>query len=133
MAAIRIGDEISFHFGVGNLLKHVGLVAGFQSATGEPLVAHNSERFGEVKISPLREFADGRPVTIRPLRSRRDPLHLRQAISSLVGKPYDAVKYNCEHFASEALGLRPHSPQLVFWATLALLGGAAYLAAASRQ
>lgn len=133
MQNMRIGDEVSFNFGFGGLFQHVGICAGFEPISGTPLIAHNSAKFGEVKISLLSEFAHGKRISVRAHKSDRQPWHISQAITGLIGKRYDALRYNCEHFVSEALGYRAHSPQLVLWAGLGLLFGAALVAAASRR
>lgn len=133
MNDLRVGDEISCRFGFGKLFRHVGICADFHPITGEPLIAHNSRDFGGVRVSSIREFSDGNAVSVRSQKSPRRPALIQQMIFRLIGKPYDPVNYNCEHFVSEVLGYHPHSPQAAFWIGTGLIGGAALLAVASRR
>jgi len=133
MTNMRVGDEISFQFGLYNMLRHVGICVDFHPLTSEPMIAHNSERFGGVRISPLSEFAEGRAIRTRRPNSPTNRRDIGRTIAALIDRPYDVVSFNCEHFTSMLLGNRAHSPQLLFWLSVGLLGGAALLSASSKR
>lgn len=130
---MRIGDKISFFFGLGHALKHVGVCAGFHPVSGEPLVAHNSQRFGGVRMSPISEFSEGRKVKVYPQSTPRSPETIQQRIRELLGKPYNVLSFNCEHFVSEVQQGRARSPQLALWFGAVLIGGAVALVLSSRR
>lgn len=117
---MKIGDEISFHFGLLDAFRHVGVCYGFD-AMGEPLIAHNSGRFGQVRISPLKEFSEGKAVRITPSRSELSPQQVQERVEERLGKPYSLTSNNCEHFKAEVLGKERESPQLQFWGTVAVI------------
>lgn len=77
--------------------KHSGW--GFHYGTGVSgaLVAHTTPEMGK-HVGPLEEFADGKHVAIR--RPNRHPFAnfaVEQRALSDLGRPYDAIKANCEH------------------------------------
>lgn len=116
---MKIGDEISVRFGPLDAFRHVGVCYGFD-AMEEPLIAHNSGRFGKVKISPLKEFSEGKAIRVTPGRSIFGPEQLQARIDERLGKPYSLTSSNCEHFKSEVWGQKRESPQLQFWGTVAV-------------
>ena len=117
---IKIGDEISVRFGVLDVFRHDGVCYGFDEV-GEPLIAHNSGRFGKVRISPLKEFSEGKEIRITSGQPKFSPQQVQMRINERIGKPYSLTSNNCEHFKSEVLGKKRESPQLQFWGTVAVL------------
>lgn len=72
----------------------------------------------------LEAFADGCRVTAATARTRLIPEQVVARAESMLGRPYDGVRWNCDHFVAYALGNKIESPQLtvaaVSLATLAL-------------
>lgn len=132
MINAKVGDIISFPFGVLGSLKHVGVCTGFHPATGEPLIAHNSSRFGGVSIHPMSKFSEGNKVQVRSSKSTRSPQSIQAAAHRLMNKRYSALDYNCEHFVNDVLGFKVKSPQLAFWGGILILGGVACICASRR-
>jgi len=56
MTRINIGDEISVPIDPVGLFVHRGLCVDFDRLTGEPIVAHNSRRHGQVPSGGLGEL-----------------------------------------------------------------------------
>lgn len=69
----------------------------------------------------VAEFAEGRLIASTPYRG---PLSGQQVVAraeSMLGSRYALLSWNCDHFVSAALGLKPESKQLqtVAWAAAA--------------
>ncbi|MEQ8440536.1 MAG: hypothetical protein RKK11_01170 [Alphaproteobacteria bacterium] len=132
MNGVRIGDKVSTRFAAG-LLKHVGVCAGCDWESGEPLIAHNSARFGKVKVSRLSEFTDGKDMTIERPDDGPSPAAIQARVSALLDEPYSAIRYNCDHFVTDVLENNPRSPQLQWLFLAGLLAvGAIYVLSSKR-
>ena len=132
MVEIKFGDQISIGFGIFGSKLHKGVCIGFHPSSGEPIIAHNSARFGCARKDTLSVFCDGKPYRIQSRNTKRSHEQIRSAVDKQIGKPYHWQTNNCEHFVSEALGLNEGSPQLVFWSFVGL-AGLAYWATRSRS
>lgn len=113
-----MGDMIQASRGIYN---HVGIYVG-PTWDGRDVI-HNAKG-GCVELISLSEFANGAPVYRRI--AAPDDYFQQQAIveraMSLIGKKYDLIKFNCEHFATLAQTGRAASPQLAGLALLGILG-----------
>lgn len=76
------------------------------------MVIHARKGHGVIRTSQA-EFSFGRPIEkLRsPLTARKRDEILYRA-QNCIGKPYDLLAFNCEHFASWAWGEQPRSKQL---------------------
>lgn len=110
---VRPGDILARDKG---LHEHVG-VAWFDGR-----VLHNSPRHGE-HLSSWEEFAAGKPVRVRA-QGACDHGQLRTHGQAILQAPrgYHVLRNNCEHTAHYVVDGRAHSPQLVRWALIGLLG-----------
>jgi Lecithin retinol acyltransferase len=91
----------------GALWDHYGLYVG------RGRVVHNIPVRG-VEVVTLGKFARGRPLRVVAASTPGTRMQrVRRALRG-VGRAYDAVKHNCEHFISEVLWgpLASSSPQL---------------------
>lgn len=106
-------------FMIGDVLKrpgpwgtaHVGLYAGIDWA-GRDWVIHNAKD-DCVRWDLLDSFGAGNPVSVA--RSATTPYEGATIISrarSQLGRKFDLINFNCEHFVSYALGIGAGSPQL---------------------
>jgi len=77
-----------------------------------------------VSFATQDEFSKGAPVTLR--KAALNDFSHRQAIvnraTSLIGKKYDLINFNCEHFATYAQTGQAESPQLAGAVCLGLAG-----------
>lgn len=93
-------------------------------------VVHNAKGLG-VKETSLCEFADGQPYEILDWPDYSIGIARVQRARALLGRPYDLLNFNCEHFVALACGRSPTSPQLRSTIGGLLLGGILALAMAS--
>lgn len=101
---IRVWDSRGFH--------HYGVVIGL-SMFGQPVVAHNSKERGVERVR-LTEFAVGRTVEVES-RVRGDWKVQQEVVRralAYMGRGYDLLTFNCEHYASHVQTGRASSPQL---------------------
>jgi hypothetical protein len=91
---------------------HLGLFAGFDQL-GRGWVIHNAKD-ERVKWDLLEAFAAGSPVS---LVRRAVNVYEIEAIfaraQELLGRQFDLVNFNCEHFVTVALAGKAASPQLL--------------------
>jgi hypothetical protein len=86
-------------------------------------MVHNSKRGGGVCEVSLEEFSGGNPVFLN--RRAPSPEYAEAVVSraySLLGKPYNAVFHNCEHFTTWAFTGVPKSEQLQALGWIAAIG-----------
>ena len=95
---LKIGDRVVREKGIFS--KHHGIYAGFHN--GRALVAENQSGRGVQYIS-LSEFLLGNANNLTRIERFKGSEFERQniipRINALIGKPYDLVNFNCEHFA----------------------------------
>lgn len=103
------------------LIEHVGIVTD-QTIEGMPAVISNSYAHRGVREEPLSSFARGRPFRIHKKMSDLPEHEVTARARRMIGRRYDAVRFNCEHFVRVAHGRKPSSPQL--HTALALAAGA---------
>lgn len=99
---------------------HVGLYAGMDQS-GREWVIHNAKD-DCVKWDLLETFAAGNPISLggRAANFYEGAAIIARAVS-LLGRKFDLINFNCEHFVSYAPGGQAISPQLrtvVFGAAL---------------
>ena len=97
------GDVISVR--VSALIVHEGIM------TEHGRVISNSRRRGGVYEESVRAFAEGRKVRNRGALSGVNPNMVLARARSMIGRGYDPVNFNCEHFVRTCYGKSPHSPQ----------------------
>ena len=107
----------------GVFSNHHALYVGWHN--GYELVAENQRGYG-VRYIRLNDFlAEGKLVSIERFTGNE---YQRQSIvpkiNTMLGRGYDLVRYNCEHFVNEVLHGLPKSKQIE---TAAVLGGGALL------
>jgi len=92
-------------------IEHFGIVSDLEIG-GMPCIISNSRRSGQVAEEPVNVFADGKTMKIHGYPSRRTPAAVIACARSQLGKAYNLVSWNCEHFIRWAHGLKVESPQL---------------------
>ncbi len=85
---------VKWHFGV----QHDGIY------TADGTVISASARTGEVTEEDINTFADGKKVVSKGYPSTLPPETIEQNARDKLGKTYNLLKYNCQHFASECHG-----------------------------
>ncbi|MFY0696700.1 MAG: lecithin retinol acyltransferase family protein [Balneola sp.] len=109
------------------IITHVGVVTG-RRHMGRPTVIANTPRYGKVIEQTIDDFCSGMnfKVVSEPKNFFQGHKAVQRA-SQLIGKPYNALSYNCEHLITDAFSLKPESPQLQKWTALSLLVGTGLL------
>jgi hypothetical protein len=110
------------------LVQHHAIYLG-QDHLGRDLIAENIVG-NQVCITTAELFFSKNPSISRIERFQGDGIQRRAAVESalkLVGKPYDLINYNCEHFANEVQMNASLSPQLQVGLAVILI--AAFVAA----
>lgn len=118
---MKIGDQVSFRFGFAEMLTHTGVCVGFDGLSLEPEIAHNSQRFGEVRISRLSEFSEGRPCSVVTTGLQRSVPEVLRVVSGMVGRKYSLLSFNCEHFVNLVRKGRAYSSQVNTAAAIAIV------------
>ena len=116
--SLPAGTVIGVRWGA---IEHVGIVTD-QRIDGMPAVISNSYAHRGVREEPLSRFARGRPFRIHKAMSDLPGDEVAHRARRMIGRRYDAIRFNCEHFVRIAHGLKPRSPQL--HGVLALAAGA---------
>lgn len=102
------------------LYRHVGIITD-RILDGQPTVISNSSRRGMVVEESMKEFLNGGDFRIDGyFGSLPSDVVLYRARAKL-GSGYSVLGWNCEHFARDAHGLKPESPQLTVAVSLSLL------------
>ena len=112
------GTVIGVPFGV---IEHVGIVTD-RRIDGVPAVISNSYAHRGVREEPLSSFAHGRSFRVHKAMSDLPGDEVAHRARRMIGRRYDPLRFNCEHFVRIAHGLKPKSPQL--HGVLALAAGA---------
>lgn len=98
---LQIGDGVIIAKSTIGWVQHFGIYVGLDRF-GRALVAENHQGHG-VRIVPLNEFLNGGEPT-RIERFNGDYWSQQQVVrraTALVGRKYNVLTYNCEHFANE--------------------------------
>jgi hypothetical protein len=107
------GDEIIVPKSDFNIIQHHALYLGFDE-NGTDWIIHNTAGVG-VSLITADEFFGTRPH-INEIRkfngSNKARKLLVQRALSMIGKPYNFINYNCQHFASEVVTGKPISKQV---------------------
>lgn len=112
-----------------NVPRHFAIVSRQCSVDGLPIVIANS---GDTKGPAERlwtDFTQGEPYEQAYYPSNLSPWVVLNNAYSMFGSRYDLFRWNCEHFANVCHGLPATSRQVQTAALVALVGGAALLAA----
>lgn len=97
------GDVLAVR--VKGIISHEGIV----TETGR--VISNSRRLGSVQEESIRTFGMGKKIINRGRLSNLSANSVLANARARIGRLYNPITYNCEHFVRECYGLRPHSPQ----------------------
>lgn len=103
----------------GTPFLHVLLIGDAVSEDGTPMVISNSQRSGGVTEEPLSNFGDVDAVRVLGYWSERSPADVLRRARRWLGTKWHLTRWNCEHFARAAHGLKLESPQLKVGSTLA--------------
>lgn len=90
-------------------IRHHGLkvtIPGYKA-----FVYSNAPGFGVTRQS-VAEFAGGRVVTSSPAITQLNPSQVVARAERLLGRRYDLLSWNCDHFVASALGRKSESVQL---------------------
>jgi hypothetical protein len=98
---------------------YIGLILGF---AGYWVIENHKEK--GVQYSLFEDYASGQPVRLvaRSARTRAEQEAIIQRAEQMIGTPYHAVFFNCEHLANFAQTGTASSPQLQRYMAGALLG-----------
>jgi hypothetical protein len=91
--------------------EHYGIVSDRRIGHA-PMVLNGSAQRGFVSEDPWEEFAAGCPVILHGYPSALPPEIVIARGRSQLGRPWDALTFNCEHFVCFAHALEESSPQL---------------------
>lgn len=92
----KSGEILSIRWHAG--IQHDGIY------TGAGTVIAASKRTGMVCEQTLEDFADGRKIKSKGYPSDLSPDLVLAGARSKIGKKYNLLGYNCQHFASECHG-----------------------------
>ena len=102
------GTVLGVRFG---LIEHVGIVTD-RTIDGMPAVISNSRAHGGVREEALSSFAEGRPFRVYKTMGKLPKREISRRARRMIGRRYDVLRFNCEHFVRIAHGRKPRSPQL---------------------
>lgn len=105
---------------------HVGVVTGLDRS-GQPLVSSNSARRGGVYEESIDEFRQGGPLRVSSRPVGREVVAIVRRARSMIGRQWDLLTFNCDHFVELALGREPRSRQLQGWLVLGAVVGAIWI------
>lgn len=91
--------------------RHVGIVTD-RWRNGMPMVISNSRRRGCVTEESWAEFTQGNPERVDATPSCLPATEVLANARRELGRRYDILKFNCEHFVRRAHGVAEESPQL---------------------
>ncbi|WP_191907056.1 lecithin retinol acyltransferase family protein [Adhaeribacter soli] len=118
---LKPGDTIVTPKSEFNLVQHHALYIGSDDY-GSHYITENIIGKG-VSLTRLSSFFANRPKVTRINRLKATAYQRRRVVEmalSKVGKPYDLINYNCEHFVTEVTTNRPISKQVS--ATIGVVG-----------
>ena len=114
------GTVVSVAAGPLGLFRHVGIVSG-RCSSDMPMVISNSARARQVAEEPWPVFSAGTEVRVLARQPELGGWAVVEQARSLLGKPWDLLGYNCEHFVAEACGEPIESMQLRRWGAAAAI------------
>jgi hypothetical protein len=91
------------------IIRHHGLKVNIPGY--EAFVYSNAPGVGVVRQS-VAEFAGGRVVTSSPAVTQLNPIQVVARAERMLGRRYDVISWNCDHFVTSALGRKSESVQL---------------------
>ena len=96
---LRPGDRLISPLFATGLTKHHAIYLGMDT-TGIEWVAENHKLLGVRAVKATAYFASAPSFIIRPFSgSYAEMIVAVQRALAEVGKPYDLINYNCEHYA----------------------------------
>ena len=101
---------------------HYGIISGF-NGLGELTVISNSKQKKRVVEESLTSFCSGRKPIVKGYPSNLPPGYVVERARSQVGKKYELLSHNCEHFRRWVHQIKPESPQIqsLVWVISSLL------------
>lgn len=115
---LPVGTVVSTSRG---LYRHVGLLTEIRSSGERQVISLNPGPLGhQVVEEPLSAFAKGSRVLVEPRLPTVPGWEILARARSGQHPRYSWASFNCEHFASFALGKVARSPQLVGWSMFAV-------------
>lgn len=114
---VKIGDRLVRKKDA--ILMHHGIFVGYHN--GQCLVAENNTPNGVAYVT-CDQFLDGQQLTqVEPFRGNEyQRSEVIPFINSRLNTPYDLLRYNCEHFATEVQTGQPKSNQVLIGGLVAL-------------
>lgn len=112
------GDVVSTPARVISSIRHVGI---WDEEAG--LFIHNNSP-GGVQYITASDFINGSFIILKRAAPGRDGEAVRRA-RAMIGREYDTLTFNCEHFVNYVTEGQKTSPQLNSAVTTSLLGGLA--------
>lgn len=108
----KIGD-ILIRTKSGFFSRHYAMFVGYDINNGKPIVAENQVSFG-VRYIYLEQFLkEGRLTEIRHKNFNSSQQNLvTSRVRERLGKSYDWLMYNCEHFVNDVLTGTAKSKQI---------------------
>ncbi|MFC0609436.1 lecithin retinol acyltransferase family protein [Rufibacter quisquiliarum] len=107
------GDTIIAPKSDFDIIQHHAIYLG-EDHYGNHFVCENAYGRGVV-MSSLSKFINKYP-RLTKIKKLNEPYHRRTAIVrsalSKLGKPYDLINYNCEHFVNDVVSNKPSSRQI---------------------
>jgi len=91
---------------------HFGVVVGPQPQGAAYCIVHNSKIDGLVVLDTVNGFAGGKKVYIAGRAAPGWEEFVAHDALSYVGRPYDLLGFNCEHFVNLVVDGKAESPQL---------------------
>jgi hypothetical protein len=86
------------------------------------MVICNSSRFGVVEQS-WDEFQEGQDVKLEGYPGSFPYYEVLRRARSFIGRPYNLIQFNCDHFVNDAHGLPVASDQMKRTLAIATLAG----------
>jgi len=115
---------------VGDVLtrpKALGIATHFGVVIAPNAVLQNTPERGE-HLTTVQDFSAGKPITVH--RTGVHPSIVVARAHNALANPqkYDLIQNNCEHTTTKIVQGIAKSSQIAFFLTLAVLGGAVFLA-----
>ena len=106
---------------------HKAPVVAYAPNGEEVVLDHPKGKRSHLRL--LRDFASEGPTFIGEMGpvSLQECAEIRARAFRAVGKPYDLLRWNCEHSSTFVRNGAPESPQLNFWGGIAAVVGFLWL------
>jgi len=105
---VSAGEVVSVPYGP---FRHVG-IAAVSPFDGSLSVISNSKRRGRVVEQSWSGFAAGQRYRLEPRLGSLPGAEVVRRARRAIGRTYNPLAFNCEHFIRQAHGVRAESPQL---------------------